>query len=229
MVAGDGVLLAKVALYKADLALSTLQAPVEASAANTASRAMWRCFSDFVRTNAELCGECERCKRSELACFDTSIFHALALGRVTPSTRSQSVPGSLLMASDDDAASPSTVRDLLVDLPNGEYRYKHAEAPARNLPYDDLAQVVDAARSLNFYERVRPWDDLRRIMKRRDVATVQVDDQAMNDLDALRASCAKLQRRISRFGKAQLDALPKGEVHVKALRTYVAPDCSRLA
>ena len=130
---------------------------------------------------------------------------------------------------DPDASSPSTIRDLLVALPNGDYVYKHAEAPTRDLAYDELAQVVDAARSLNFYERVRPWDDLRRIMKRRDVSSVFVDDQAMNDLDALRASCAKLQRRISRFGKAQLDALPKGEVHVKALRQYVAPDASRLA
>ena len=133
------------------------------------------------------------------------------------------------MASDGDASGPSTIRDLLVALPDGGYRYKHAEAPTRDLPYEELAQVVDAAKSLNFYERSRPWDDLRRIMKRRDVESVRVDDQAMNDLDALRASCAKLQRRIDRFGKAQLDALPKGEVHVKALRAYVAPDASRLA
>ena len=133
------------------------------------------------------------------------------------------------MGSDGDASSPSTIRDLLVALPNGDYVYKHAEAPTRDLDYEDLAQVVEAARSLNFYERVRPWDDLRRIMKRRDVESVRVDDQAMNDLDALRASCAKLQRRIDRFGTAQLDALPKGEVHVKALRAYVAPDASRLA
>ena len=131
------------------------------------------------------------------------------------------------MASDGDPSG--TIRDLLVALPNGGYMYKHAEAPTRDLEYDELAQVVEAARSLNFYERVRPWDDLRRIMKRRDVSSVFVDDRAMNDLDALRASCAKLQRRISRFGKAQLDALPKGEVHVKALRQYVAPDASRLA
>ena len=27
--------------------------------------------------------------------------------------------------------------------------------------YEELARVVEAARSLNFYERVRPWDDLR--------------------------------------------------------------------
>ena len=134
------------------------------------------------------------------------------------------------MASDGDESSPSgTIRDLLVALPNGDYLYKHAEAPTRDLAYDELARVVEAARSLNFYERVRPWDDLRRIMKRRDVSSVRVDDEAMNDLDALRASCAKLQRRITRFGKAQLDALPKGEVHVKALRAYVAPDASRLA
>ena len=133
------------------------------------------------------------------------------------------------MASDGDASETGTIRDLLVALPDGGYVYKHAEAPTRDLPYEDLAQVVEAARSLNFYERVRPWDDLRRIMKRRAVASVRVDDQAMNDLDALRASCAKLQRRITRFGKAQLDALPKGEVHVKALRAYVAPDASRLA
>ena len=133
------------------------------------------------------------------------------------------------MASDGDASSPSTIRDLLVALPNGDYVYKHAEAPTRDLAYDELAQVVDAARSLNFYERVRPWDDLRRIMKRKDVSSVRVDDIAMTDIEALRQSCAKLQKRIDRFGKAQLDALPKGEVHVKALRTYVAPDCSRLA
>ena len=131
------------------------------------------------------------------------------------------------MTSDGDPSG--TIRDLLVALPDGGYVYKHAEAPTRDLEYDELARVVEAARSLNFYERVRPWDDLRRIMKRRDVSSVFVDDRAMNDLDALRASCAKLQRRISRFGKAQLDALPKGEVHVKALRTYVAPDASRLA
>ena len=133
------------------------------------------------------------------------------------------------MASDGDASETGTIRDLLVALPDGGYMYKHAEAPTRDLPYEDLAQVVEAARSLNFYERVRPWDDLRRIMKRRDVDSVFVDDQAMNDLDALRASCAKLQRRIDRFGTAQLDALPKGEVHVKALRQFVAPDASRLA
>ena len=120
---------------------------------------------------------------------------------------------------DPDASSPSTIRDLLVALPDGGYMYKHAEAPTRDLEYDELARVVDAARSLNFYERVRPWDDLRRIMKRRAVASVRVDDQAMNDLDALRASCAKLQRRITRFGKAQLDALPPGDVLVQALRT----------
>ena len=131
------------------------------------------------------------------------------------------------MTSDGDPSG--TIRDLLVALPDGGYVYKHAEAPTRDLEYDELARVVEAARSLNFYERVRPWDDLRRIMKRRDVSSVFVDDRAMTDLDALRASCAKLQRRIDRFGKAQLDALPKGEVHVKALRTYVAPDCSRLA
>ena len=82
---------------------------------------------------------------------------------------------------------------------------------------------------MNFYERSRPWDDLRRIMKRRDVSSVLVDERAMTDIEALRQSCAKLQKRISRFGKAQLDALPKGEVHVKALRAYVAPDASRLA
>ena len=134
------------------------------------------------------------------------------------------------MASDGDESSPSgTIRDLLVALPDGEYMYKHAEAPTRDLPYEDLAQVVEAARSLNFYERVRPWDDLRRIMKRRDVSSVFVDDRAMTDLEALRASCAKLQKRIDRFGTAQLDALPKGEVHVQALRRYVAPDASRLA
>ena len=130
---------------------------------------------------------------------------------------------------DPDASSPSTIRDLLVALPDGDYMYKHAEAPTRDLEYDELAQVVDAAKSLNFYERSRRWDDLRRIMKRRDVDSVFVDDQAMTDLDALRASCAKLQRRINRFGKAQLDALPKGEVLVQALRRYVAPDASRLA
>ena len=133
------------------------------------------------------------------------------------------------MASDGDASSPATIRDLLVALPDGGYRYKHAEAPTRDLAYDELARVVEAAKSLNFYERSRPWDDLRRIMKRKDVATVRVDERAMNDLDALRASCAKLQRRITRFGTAQLDALPKGEVLVQALRTYVAPDASRLA
>ena len=134
------------------------------------------------------------------------------------------------MASDGDESSPSgTIRDLLVALPDGDYMYKHAEAPTRDLAYEELARVVEAARSLNFYDRARTWDDLRRIMKRRDVESVRVDDQAMNDLDALRASCAKLQRRIDRFGKAQLDALPKGEVLVKALRTYVAPDASRLA
>ena len=133
------------------------------------------------------------------------------------------------MASDGEGSGPSTIRDLLVALPDGGYRYKHAEAPTRDLPYEELARVVEAARSLNFYERVRPWDDLRRIMKRRDVSSVFVDDQAMNDLDALRASCAKLQRRIDRFGKAQLDALPKGEAMVKVMRKYVAPDASRLA
>ena len=135
------------------------------------------------------------------------------------------------MASDGDESSPSgTIRDLLVALPNGDYMYKHAEAPTRELEYDELARVVEAARSLNFYDRARTWDDLRRIMKRRDVESVRVDDQAMNDLDALRASCAKLQRRIDRFGTAQLDALPKGEVLVKALRSVgVAPDASRLA
>ena len=133
------------------------------------------------------------------------------------------------MASDGDASGPSTIRDLLVALPDGGYLYKHAEAPTRDLEYDELAQVVEAAKSLNFYERVRPWDDLRRIMKRRAVEIVRVDDRAMNDIESLRQSCAKLQKRISRFGKAQLDALPKGEVLVKALRTYVAPDASRLA
>ena len=134
------------------------------------------------------------------------------------------------MASDGDETSPSgTIRDLLVALPNGEYAYKHAEAPTRDLEYDELAQVVEAARSLNFYERVRPWDDLRRIMKRRDVSCVRVDDGNMTDLEALRQSCAKLQKRINRFGKAQLDALPKGEVLVQTLRKYVAPDASRLA
>ena len=133
------------------------------------------------------------------------------------------------MASDGDASGPSTIRDLLVALPDGGYLYKHAEAPTRDLEYDELAQVVEAAKSLNFYERSRPWDDLRRIMKRRDVSSVFVDDRAMTDLEALRQSCAKLQKRISRFGKAQLDALPKGEVLVQALRQYVAPDASRLA
>ena len=131
---------------------------------------------------------------------------------------------------DPDASSPSTIRDLLVELPDGEYMYKHAEAPTRDLEYEELARVVEAARSLNFYERVRPWDDLRRIMKRKDVSSVRVDDRGMTDLEALRQSCAKLQKRISRFGKAQLDALPKGEVLVKALRSVgVAPDASRLA
>ena len=130
---------------------------------------------------------------------------------------------------DPDASSPSTIRDLLVALPDGDYMYKHAEAPTRDLEYDDLARVVEAARSLNFYDRVRPWDDLRRVMKRRDVSSVRVDDSAMTDIESLRQSCAKLQRRILRFGKAQLDALPKGEVHVKALRQYVSPDASRLA
>ena len=133
------------------------------------------------------------------------------------------------MASDGDASSPSTIRDLLVALPDGGYMYKHAEAPTRDLPYEDLAQVVEAARSLNFYERARPWDDLRRIMKRKDVSSVRVDDRGMTDLEALRQSCAKLQRRIDRFGNAQLDALPKGEELVKALRKFVAPDASRLA
>ena len=65
---------------------------------------------------------------------------------------------------DPDASSPSTIRDLLVELPDGEYMYKHAEAPTRDLEYEELARVVEAARSLNFYERVRPWDDLRRIL-----------------------------------------------------------------
>ena len=134
------------------------------------------------------------------------------------------------MASDGDESSPSgTIRDLLVTLPDGEYMYKHAEAPTRDLEYEELARVVEAARSLNFYERARTWDDLRRIMKRKDVSSVRVDDRGMTDLEALRQSCAKLQKRISRFGKAQLDALPKGEVLVKTLRTYVAPDASRLA
>ena len=133
------------------------------------------------------------------------------------------------MASDGEGSGPSTIRDLLVALPTGGYMYKHAEAPTRDLPYDELARVVEAARSLNFYERSRPWDDLRRIMKRRDVSSVFVDDRAMTDLEALRQSCAKLQKRISRFGKAQLDALPKGEVLVQTLRKYVAPDASRLA
>ena len=133
------------------------------------------------------------------------------------------------MASDGEGSGPSTIRDLLVALPDGGYRYKHAEAPTRDLPYEELARVVEAARSLNFYERARPWDDLRRIMKRKDVSSVRVDDRGMTDLEALRQSCAKLQRRIDRFGNAQLDALPKGEVLVKALRTYVAPDASRLA
>ena len=114
-------------------------------------------------------------------------------------------------------------------LPDGEYMYKHAEAPTRDLEYEELARVVEAARSLNFYERVRPWDDLRRIMKRRDVSSVLVDDRALNDIESLRQSCAKLQKRIDRFGKAQLDALGKGEVHVKAVRAWVAPDASRLA
>ena len=90
------------------------------------------------------------------------------------------------MASDGDASGPSTIRDLLVALPDGGYRYKHAEAPTRDLAYDELARVVDAARSLNFYERVRPWDDLRRIMKRKDVSCVRVDDGNMTDLEALR-------------------------------------------
>ena len=135
------------------------------------------------------------------------------------------------MASDGDESSPSgTIRDLLVTLPDGEYMYKHAEAPTRDLEYEELARVVEAARSLNFYDRVRPWDDLRRIMKRKDVSSVRVDENAMTDIEALRQSCAKLQRRIDRFGKAQLDALPKGEVLVKALRTTgIAPDASRLA
>ena len=135
------------------------------------------------------------------------------------------------MASDGDESSPSTIRDLLVELPDGDYMYKHAEAPTRDLEYEELARVVEAARSLNFYERVRPWDDLRRIMKRKDVSSVLgVDDRGMTDLEALRQSCAKLQKRINRFGKAQLDALPKGEVLVKALRSVgVAPDASRLA
>ena len=134
------------------------------------------------------------------------------------------------MASDGDASETGTIRDLLVALPDGGYVYKHAEAPTRDLPYEELAQVVEAARSLNFYDRARPWDDLRRIMKRKDVSSVRVDDIAMTDIEALRQSCAKLQKRIDRFGKAQLDALPKGEVLVKALRTtHVAPDASRLA
>ena len=34
---------------------------------------------------------------------------------------------------DPDASSPSTIRDLLVELPDGEYMYKHAEAPTRDL------------------------------------------------------------------------------------------------
>ena len=89
--------------------------------------------------------------------------------------------------------------------------------------------MVAVVRQKQRATRVRPWDDLRRIMKRKDVSSVRVDERAMNDLDALRASCAKLQRRIDRFGKAQLDALPKGEVLVKALRAFVAPDASRLA
>ena len=133
------------------------------------------------------------------------------------------------MASDGDASSPPTIRDLLVALPDGGYMYKHAEAPTRDLEYDELARVVEAARSLNFYERSRPWDDLRRIMKRRDVSSVLVDERAMNDIESLRQSCAKLQKRINRFGTAQLDALPKGEVLVQTLRRYVAPDASRLA
>ena len=133
------------------------------------------------------------------------------------------------MASDGDASETGTIRDLLVALPDGDYMYKHAEAPTRDLEYEELARVVEAARSLNFYDRVRRWDDLRRIMKRKAVATVRVDDTALNDIESLRQSCAKLQKRIGRFGKAQLDALPKGEVHVKALRQYVAPDASRLA
>ena len=133
------------------------------------------------------------------------------------------------MASDGDASETGTIRDLLVALPDGGYVYKHAEAPTRDLPYEDLAQVVEAARSLNFYERVRPWDDLRRIMKRKDVSSVLVDDRALNDIESLRQSCAKLQKRIDRFGTAQLDALPKGEVLVQTMRRYVAPDASRLA
>ena len=97
------------------------------------------------------------------------------------------------MASDGDASSPSTIRDLLVALPNGDYVYKHAEAPTRDLAYEELAQVVEAARSLNFYERDRPWDDLRRIMKRKDVSSVRVDEGNLTNLGALRQSCATFQ------------------------------------
>ena len=58
---------------------------------------------------------------------------------------------------DPDASSLSTIRDLLVALPDGEYMYRHAEAPTRDLEYEELARVVEAARSLNFYDRVRRW------------------------------------------------------------------------
>ena len=170
--------------------------------------------------------------RAQLALINTLGWDSFFSRCNAVDARSHSVPGSSIMASDGDdpdASSPSTIRDLLVELPDGEYMYKHAEAPTRDLEYEELARVVEAARSLNFYDRVRRWDDLRRIMKRKDVSSVRVDERAMNDLDALRASCAKLQRRIDRFGKAQLDALPKGEVLVQALRRYVAPDASRLA
>ena len=91
-----------------------------------------------------------------------------------------------------------------MELPDGEYMYKHAEAPTRDLEYEELARVVEAARSLNFYERVRPWDDLRRIMKRSDVSSVRVDDRGMTDLEALRQSCAKLQKRIAGSARRSL-------------------------
>ena len=102
--------------------------------------------------------------RAQLALINTLGWDSFFSRCNAVDARSHSVPGSSIMASDGDdpdASSPSTIRDLLVELPDGEYMYKHAEAPTRDLEYEELARVVEAARSLNFYDRVRRWDDLR--------------------------------------------------------------------
>jgi hypothetical protein len=121
-----------------------------------------------------------------------------------------------------------SIQGLLVELPDGAFTlaYLASDAPTMDLARDVLADVVTAARSLNFFERVRPWDDLHRAMGREKLASVRVDERTMEDLAALRDSCAKTQRRVDRYA-SQIAKLPKA--HPSILRRYVAPDASHLA